>query len=206
MSPTRRPVLVGIAGPSCSGKSSIARLLATSLPGAGLVLPMDHYYHDLGRMAPAARHRFNFDVPESIDLDLLLGNLQGLTRGETVVKPVYLFPEHVRASEGEPVGPADCVVVEGLFALYWLEIRSLLGLAVFVEAPDAVCLSRRIERDVRERGRTRESVVEQYTRTVRPMGARHVTPTRAWAELVLDGTAAVADSVQVIAARLTDPA
>lgn len=197
-----RPLLVGIAGRSCSGKSSIASSLADLLPGPALVLPMDHYYHDLGAMKPEERFRFNFDVPEAIDYDLLLSNLRGLARGRAVVRPVYLFPEHVRATEGQSVGPYASVIVEGLFALLWEEARSLLALGVYVEAPDDLCLERRIERDVRERGRTPESVVDQYKGTVRPMFERHVAPTRIHADLVLDGRAPVAESARAIARQL----
>lgn len=194
--------VIGIAGGSCSGKSTIAVALAEQLGGEALVLPIDHYYHDLGAMAPDERFRFNFDVPEAIDRDLLLGNLRGLWRGEDVVRPIYLFPEHVRGSDGQRVGPSPWVIVEGLFALLWEEVRSLLALGIFVEAPDALCLERRIERDVRERGRTPESVVDQYTTAVRPMFERHVAPTRRHAGLILDGCRPVEDSVRAIVERL----
>lgn len=196
------PLLVGLAGGSCSGKSSIAASLSGQLPGTSLVLPMDHYYHDLGSMRPEERCSFNFDIPEAIDHDLLLGNLRGLARGQAVIRPRYLFPEHVRAECGQTVGPCNWVVVEGLFALLWEEVRSLLTLGVYVEAPDALRLERRVERDVRERGRTPESVVDQYTGTVRPMFERHVAPTRQHADLILDGRAPVAESSGIICKQL----
>ena len=201
----RRPALIGIAGPSCSGKSSIAAALGEALPGQVAVLPIDHYYHDLAQLEPAERFRFNFDVPAAIDLDLLLGNLRDLAQGEPVTKPVYLYPEHVRAAEGERLDPPDFVIVEGLFALYWQDIRSLLTARIFVAAPDDVCLTRRLERDVRERDRTPESVLEQYEHTVRPMYKQHVEPTRTRAELVIDGLAPVAKSTRRILALLLPP-
>jgi len=157
---------------------------------------------DLAQLEPAERFRFNFDVPTAIDLDLLLGNLRDLARGEPTTKPVYLFPEHVRAAEGECLDPPDYVIVEGLFALYWQEIRSLLAARIFVAAPDDVCLTRRLERDVRERGRTPESVRRQYEHTVRPMYERHVEPSLAHAELVVDGLAPVPESARRILALL----
>jgi len=197
-----RTCLVGLAGRSCSGKSSIAARLAELLPGEALVLPLDHYYHDLGAMAFEERFRFNFDVPEAIDHGLLLSNLRDLARGASAVRPVYLFPEHVRSPEGQRVGPVDWVIAEGLFALLWDEVRALLDLAVYLDAPDDLCLERRIERDVRERGRTPESVVTQYTDTVRPMYEIHVAPTRKHADLVLDGQRPLAESARVICDRL----
>jgi len=198
-------VIIGIAGPSCSGKSSIAAALAESLPDETVVLPIDHYYHDLARLEPAERFRFNFDIPEAIDLDLLLGNLTDLSRGASTTRPVYLFPQHVRAAEGQHLDPPDFVILEGLFALYWPEVLSLLDTRIYVTAPDEVCLARRLERDVRERGRTPDSVREQYESTVRPMWRRHVEPTRARAELVVDGLAPVAESAHGLLALVLRP-
>ena len=183
------PLLIGLAGGSCSGKSSIAQSLVEFLPPASaVVLPIDHYYRDLAAIDPTRRHLFNFDVPQSIDLPLLLDNLRGLKAGSQVEKPRYLFPEHVRAPQGELVEPHACVIVEGLFALYWEEIRRLLSVRVFVEAPDEVCLQRRVKRDVEERGRSEESILSQYTETVRPMYRRFAAPTRVFAHLLVQGT------------------
>lgn len=162
------------------------------------MLPIDHYYRDLAAIDPAQRHLFNFDAPQSIDLPLLLDNLRGLKAGSQVEKPRYLFPEHVRAPEGELVEPHACVIVEGLFALYWEEVRRLMSVRVFVEAPDEVCLQRRVKRDVEERGRSEESILSQYTETVNPMYRRFVVPTRAFAHVLVQGTEPVARSARSI--------
>ena len=135
---------------------------------------MDHYYRDLAAIDPTRRHLFNFDVPQSIDLPLLLDNLRGLKAGSQVEKPRYLFPEHVRAPAGELVEPHACVIVEGLFALYWEEIRRLLSVCVFVETPDEVCLQRRVKRDVEERGQQRRIDPQSIHRN----GASDVSPIR----------------------------
>ena len=181
------PRLIAIAGPSCSGKTTLARHLAGRLPGSALLLPLDSYYRDLAQLPLGERHRFNFDEPAALDLPLLVGNLTDLARGRAVDKPVYLFPQHVRAPNPERVAPAPWIIVEGLFALYWEEVRRLCHTRIFVETPDELCLERRLERDTVERGRTRESILEQYTRQVRPMCQQHLLPTRAFADLVLDG-------------------
>jgi uridine kinase len=196
-----RPYLIGIAGPSGAGKSALAGHLAARLPGA-LVLPMDAYYRDLGDLAPDARPRVNFDHPEAVDRGLLIAHLERLAAGEAVERPVYRFATHTRAARAETVGPAAHVIVEGLLALHWAEIRRLLALAVFVDLADAACLERRVARDVAERGRSPESVREQYAETVRPMRERYVMPTRRFADLVVSGAAPLEISADRILACL----
>jgi len=182
-----KPLLIGIAGPSCAGKSELAHRLGALLPAT--VVSLDRYYRDLSHLSFEERTRWNFDVPDALELDLLASHLTALAAGETVEIPVYDFTQHVRTNQRTRVAAADCVVFEGLFTLYREDIRALLDFKVFVEAPDEVCLARRLERDVRERGRTPESVRRQFETTVRPMAERYILPTRAWADLVLDGTA-----------------
>jgi uridine kinase len=182
------PRLLAIAGPSCAGKTTLARHLGVYLPGGALLLSLDSYYRDLAVLPPQERHHFNFDEPAALDLPLLLDNLEGLAQGRTVAKPIYLFPEHVRAAQPQRVAPAPWIILEGLYALYWEKVRRLCHTRIFVEAPDDLCLERRLARDTVERGRTRASILEQYTRQVRPMCQQHLLPTRAFADLVLDGT------------------
>lgn len=196
------PRLIAIAGPSCSGKTTLARHLAQHLPGKSLLLSLDSYYRDLSHLPLHQRHHFNFDLPEAIDRQRLFGNLRDLARGRAVEKPIYLFPDHVRAPQGERAEPGDRVILEGLFALYWEDIRSLCHLCLFVEADDWLCLERRLARDTAERGRTRESILEQYTHQVRPMFEKHVLPTRALADLVLDGALPVEQMALPVMARL----
>ncbi|MCC7173924.1 MAG: uridine kinase [Bryobacterales bacterium] len=194
---------VGIAGPSCAGKTEVATLVARAL-GAP-VLNLDAYYRDLAHLPPEERALWNFDTPESLDEQLLIEQIGAITRGEEAAVPVYDFAQHVRSAGVRRVQAAGYLVVEGLFALYWEPLRSLLDLKVFVSAPDAVCLDRRLERDIRERGRSRESVLEQYSRTVRPMSERFVLPTRIFADLVLDGAGSIQDSVAAVLGRLLRP-
>ena len=181
------PHLLAIAGPSCSGKTTLARYLAAVLPGGAFLLSLDAYYRDLARIPLEERHHSNFDEPAALDLPLLVGNLTDLAQGRAVDKPVYLFPEHVRAPQPERVEPAPWIIVEGLFALYWEEVRRLCHTRIFIDGADALCLERRLARDTVERGRTPASILEQYTRQVRPMCQQHLLPTRAFADLVLDG-------------------
>jgi uridine kinase len=202
-----KPYLIGIAGPSCSGKSEVARRLARILRAPTLVL--DHYYRDLAEIPFDQRVKTNFDAPESLDSELIAQHVRALQRGEAVEQPTYDFAHHTRASNTEIVPSAPFVLVEGLFALYWPELRDSLNLRIYIHADHEVCLTRRIFRDVRERGRTEESVRSQYAETVQPMCECHIAPTQAHADLVLSGVAPVKQSVYTIliyiAGHLGDP-
>jgi uridine kinase len=195
----RTPHLIGVAGPSCAGKTELARALADRLPAP--IISLDSYYVDLVHLPFEERPRTNFDVPESLDKDLFVNQLRQLSRGEEIHVPVYDFTRHIRASETKSVRAGEFVIVEGLFALYWEEVRALLGTKVFVFADDDICFGRRLERDVRERGRTPESVREQYDSTVRPMAETYILPTRRFADLVLSGTDPLEQSVRAVLTR-----
>lgn len=185
--------LIGLTGPSGSGKSYLARHLAAKLNA--LVLSTDAYYHDLSHISLQRRAESNFDNPIALDHELLIAHLSRLRRGEGVEIPTYDFASHTRVAQSAIFGPAEIVIIEGLFALYWPELRNLLGTKVYVDMNDDVCLARRTERDVRERGRTLESVQQQYAKTVAPMAHRFVVPTKAHADVVVSGAAPIADSV-----------
>ena len=177
--------LIGIAGPSCAGKSELARWLSahTGAP----VLNLDHYYIDLSHLPLEVRARTNFDEAHSVDRDAIVEDARALAGGEAVHAPHYDFSTHTRAPGDDVIVPGPWVILEGLFTLWWPELRELLDVKLFVEAPNEVCLDRRIERDVRERGRTRESVIEQYARTVCPGAFQFIYPTKFHADLVLSG-------------------
>lgn len=195
--------LIGIGGPSGSGKSVLARAVCDLAPVRAAVVPMDAYYRDQGGLDPAARAAVNFDHPDALEHTLLAEHLRRLARGEGVDRPVYRFAGHRRARRTERIEPVPLVVLEGLLALHWTAIRLLLGTAVFVELDDATCLERRLRRDTALRGRSRESVLAQYAKTVRPMRERFVMPTRAFAHLVLSGADPPEASARRILARVT---
>ena len=192
-----RPVLIGLAGPSCSGKSSLARGLQRALNGAARILPLDAYYRDLSHLSRADRDRFNFDAPDALDHELLHLHLRTLAAGRAIDRPIYRFEDHLRAPETARLEPGEWLIVEGLFALYWERLCRLMSRRVFTTVDDSVCLARRVQRDSQERGRTVSSVEVQYEEFVRPMFERFVRPTLVRAELILDGTQPVQDLVRI---------
>jgi len=187
-----RPYIVGISGPSCSGKTTLARSLAAGLSRAAVVFELDWYYRDQGGRTIG---EINVDVPWALDDALIVEQLERLAGGGSVIRPAYDYSTHSRARRGIRVGPADTIVVEGLFALYWERLRRLFDLSVFIIADHKTCLARRIARDTRERGRTAGEVIRQYRRQVRPMYDRFVRPTRHRADILLGGSGTVADLV-----------
>jgi uridine kinase len=194
------PYLIGIAGPSGSGKTELSRRLAAMLPAQ--IVTVDSYYREMADSPLERRALTNFDAPEAIDHDLLIRQLSMIAAGREVAMPVYDFTRHTRAAHTRRLRPREFVIVEGLFALYWKDVRDLLRTKVYIAAEDQVCYERRLRRDVRERGRSEESVLLQYATTVRPMAARHVLPTRAHADVVTSGTDSLARSAALVLAHV----
>src|SRR5690349_21241371 len=141
-----RPYLIGIAGPSCSGKSEVSRRLARILRAP--VVAIDHYYRDLAHLTIAERSRTNFDAPESLDRELVLKHVEALRSGHAIEQPTYDFAHHTRAVAVERIEPCEYVLIEGLFALSWPEVRERLDFRVFISADHETCLTRRVFRDV----------------------------------------------------------
>lgn len=181
--------VIGVAGGSCSGKTTLARLLAARLPaGTGALLSFDSYYRDLSHLPMEARGATNFDHPDILDDALFLEHLDRLVAGESVPSPQYDFTHHVRAA-ARVIEPPRVLVVEGILLLHWPAIRARLDRAVFLDAAPALRLTRRIARDVAERGRTEASVRAQFATTVQPMHEAFVQPTARHAHEVIDGEA-----------------
>ncbi len=196
----KRPFLIGIAGASCSGKTELARHLAARL--AAPVLSIDSYYRELSHLSLEERALVNFDEPAAIDEPLFISHMEALARGEEVLCPTYDFATHSRTREVTRIAAAPFIIVEGLFALYWPEVRALLGARVYVDTPDEVCFERRLARDTRERGRTEESVRRQYAATVRPMAELYVWPTRRYAGIIVSGMAPIDQTTASVLAQI----
>jgi uridine kinase len=191
-----KPHLIGIAGPSGAGKSFLAEHLGRALVAP--VLSLDHYYRDLSHLPYKARAQSNFDDPAALEDELLISQIRELGEGRSVEIPIYDFGQHTRTGETRLFVPGRYVIIEGIFTLYWRELRKLLGTGVYVEANEKLCLERRLERDVRERGRTPESVFEQVRSSVLPMTRQYVQPTRSYADLVVSGAVEIEGSVRKV--------
>jgi uridine kinase len=192
--------LIGIAGPSGSGKTELARALAVAL-GAPIV-SLDSYYRDLGRPPFEERARTNFDLPDAIEIELLLAHLGSLAGGGEAEIPVYDFTRHLRTDRTETVRAGQFGVLEGLWTLYWEDLRRLLRTKVYVDTADRVCFERRLARDIGERGRSAESVAARYAAMTRPMARRYVLPERRFADLVVSGVQPIEESVKAVRALL----
>jgi uridine kinase len=196
-----RPYLIAVAGPSGSGKTTVAHLLAAQLQAP--VINLDSYYHDLAHEPMHVRERTNFDHPESLEEELLVHHLDAIKRGEKVRIPVYDFAVHSRVPGAfTEITPGSFLIVEGLFLLHWRQVRERFDLCVYVNVEDAICFTRRLARDIAERGRTPESVERQYAMTVRPMMQEFIAPSKQHANIVIDGTSPVAQSVQHILSHI----
>src|SRR5437763_11666615 len=178
--------IIGVAGPSSSGKTELARQLAAKLPGTAIV-SLDSYYRGMEEIPLEQRKKVNFDHPDSLDWELLHEHLLAIAGGRAFDEPVYSFADYARTTETRRIEPSPFLIVEGLFVLYWPELRAMLDTKVYVRTDPEVCYQRRLARDVAERGRTPESVREQYERTVRPSAEWFVHPTEKYADLVVSG-------------------
>jgi uridine kinase len=177
---------IGIAGGTGSGKSTIARNIGAALPAAEMVtIDHDSYYRDRPDLDYEARTQLNFDHPDALDTPLLIEHVKALRAGKTVEIPSYDFKTHRRLAETRTVEPCPVVIVEGILTFVDPELRSLLDIKVFVDTDADIRVFRRIRRDLSQRGRTFESVRDQYYKHVRPMHLEFVEPSKRWADLII---------------------
>ncbi len=199
-----RPLVVGVAGGSGSGKSTVVAAIVDALgPSTVAVVPHDAYYHDLSNVPIEQRRDLNFDHPNAFDDDLFTAHLHALRRGEAVDVPTYDFEAHTRAERVHHLEPRPVVLAEGILLFASAALRDLLDVKVFVDTEADLRLLRRLRRDVAERGRTVESVLSQYESTVRPMHLEFVEPSKRWADVLIPhgGRNAVAIDMVVRALR-----
>lgn len=180
------PVIIGVAGGSGSGKTTVAERVREAAPGRTVaILHHDSYYRDNSQLGPDERARINYDHPQAFETDLLVRDLQLLRAGEAVDVPVYDYATHSRTGVIKRVEPADIVFVEGILVLEHEELRGLMDIRLFVDVDADERLIRRLERDIQERGRTLASVVRQYRQVVRPMHLQFCEPSKRHAHLII---------------------
>jgi len=179
-------VLIGIGGGTGSGKTTVAKRIVHSLGEERCaILPMDNYYKDMSHLPIEERRLVNYDHPDVIEHRLLVEHLRKLLHGEAVQIPTYDFVTYTRKVETLNFVPKKVILVEGIFALYYEELRELYELSLYVDTESDIRFIRRLMRDVKERGRSVESVVNQYLRTVKPMHDAYVEPTKRYADIIV---------------------
>ena len=182
----RKPVFIGIAGGTGSGKSTVARAVFESMPASSIaVIEQDSYYRDQSELSYEDRVKTNYDHPLAFDNDLLIEQLKQLAEGQSVQKPIYDFEIHNRKKESVLVESRDIVILEGILLYEDPRIRDLLDIKVFVDTDPDVRVIRRIQRDMKYRGRSLDSVIEQYMTTVRPAHLQFVEPSKRYADLII---------------------
>ena len=180
------PVLIGIAGGTGSGKTTVARAIYEQVgPDRIEWISHDSYYRNFEGHNPEHRHSINFDHPDSLETELLARHLDVLCKGASVEVPKYDFTTHSRTTQTQRVEPRKVIIVEGILVLAEPELRKRINIKLFVDTPADIRFMRRLVRDIHDRGRTLESVVEQYMRTVRPMHEEFVEPSKRYADLII---------------------
>ena len=201
--PHMKPLIIGIAGGTGSGKTTVARKVAEALPDASVAfIEMDAYYRDFRQLTLEALHPVNWDHPDAVDMELLTGHLAALSRGEAAETPIYEFPTHSRSASTRRIDPVDVIVIDGMLLLSDVGVRNLCDVKVFVDADADIRLIRRIRRDTSVRGRTLDAVLEQYLTTVQPMHLQFVEPSKRYADVILPRGGSNAIAIEMIVAKI----
>lgn len=196
-------MIIGIAGGSGSGKSTVARRVAESIePASVAFLDMDGYYRNFAHLPLEERRKVNWDHPDAFDWELLVSQLQALRAGQRVLKPVYDFVAHTRSDATVDIPAADVIVIDGILLFADARVRDLCDVKVFVDADADVRLLRRIRRDIGQRGRPLEEILQQYQSTVRPMHLEFVEPTKRYADVIVPRGGHNVVAIEMIVAKI----
>jgi uridine kinase len=182
----RKPVVIGVTGGSGSGKTSVTKSIYEFFKGHSiLMLEQDYYYKDQAHLPFEERLKTNYDHPLAFDNDLLIEHIQKLLRYEEINKPVYDYAMHTRSDEVITVEPKDVIILEGILVLEDERLRNLMDIKLFVDTDADLRIIRRLSRDINERGRTMDSVIDQYVNVVRPMHNQFIEPTKRYADIII---------------------
>lgn len=202
---SKETVIIGIAGPSASGKSVLANTIVSEMGSNRVtVISEDSYYKDLRHLTMEERNKINYDHPDAFDHDLMMQHLAALQRGETVEVPIYDYSIHGRSDETRTVGPHDIVVLEGILLFVDKNLREMFDMLIYMDTALDICLLRRLKRDIINRGRSMESVMEQYQNTVRPMFLRFTEPTKRYADIIVPRGGENRVAVEMIQAKMRE--
>lgn len=182
----KRPIIIGVTGGSGSGKTTVSQSIYKQLAGKSImILQQDTYYNDQTQMPMEERQAVNYDHPLAFDTDLLISDLKKLLNNQSIQMPVYNYAEFTRSSETILTQPRDVIILEGILILDDQRLRDLMDIKVFVDTDDDIRIIRRIQRDMQERGRSLQSVIDQYLATVKPMYHQFVEPTKRYADIIV---------------------
>ena len=196
-------LIIGIAGGSGSGKTTVVKAITDQLKEKVVVIPQDSYYKDLGHLTEQEKRDHNFDHPDSIDFDLLCQQLKELKEGKTIEQPVYSYITCGRSKdETVTVKPADVIIVEGILIYTCSKLRKQMDIKLFVDADDDDRLMRVMSRDIVERGKTVDWVIERYTRTVKPMYLQFIEPSKRYADIIIPQGGHNKVAIEMISARI----
>ena len=182
-----KPTIIGIAGGTASGKTTIAKRLynEAKLSGSVSLIKIDDYYYNKDRIPLSENGKRNYDHPDSYDTTLLISQIKELLNGKAIEKPIYDFVTQSRMKETEKIEPADIIIVEGIMSFAMTELRKFFDIKIFVDTPDDIRFIRRVKRDMEDRGRSLDSVVNQYLESVRPMHIAFVEPSKRFADIII---------------------
>lgn len=196
-------LIIGIAGGSGSGKTTVVKALTDQLKERVVVIPQDSYYKDSSHLPMEERQKVNFDHPDSIDFDLLVSHLKELKAGRSIEQPVYSYITCSRSkTETITVNPAEVIIVEGILIFCCAELRDQMDIKIFVDADDDDRLMRVMARDIIERGKTVETVIQRYSRTVKPMFLQFIEPSKRYADVIIPQGGHNKVAIDVIAATI----
>lgn len=182
----KKAILIGIGGGTGSGKTSVAKALTKEYGSEEvLLIEQDSYYKNLAHLSFEERSLINFDHPESVDFNLIRSHISEILQGNEIQVPIYDFKTHLRTKDTIQCKGHHIVLLEGILALYDIELRNLMDIKIYVDTPDDIRVLRRIKRDINKRGRSLQSVTEQYYETVRPMHMQFVEPTKKFADIIV---------------------
>ena len=182
-----KPIIIGITGGSGSGKTTIAHEIANQIEANDriVIMTQDSYYKDNTGLPMSERQKINYDHPNAFDMPLLEAQLNQLLHRKPIEMPTYDFTEHTRSDKTVHINPADIIILEGILVLFNEEIRNLMDIKVYVDTDDDIRFIRRLERDMKERGRSLDSVINQYLTTVKPMYHQFIEPTKRYADIII---------------------
>ncbi len=197
------PIVVGVAGGTGSGKTTVTRQILNRVGTEHITyIAHDAYYRDLGHLPERLRAQINFDHPDALETELLIEHLKKLRAGQPVAMPVYDFSTHTRTERTRQVEPAPVIIVEGILVFVESELRDLFDVKIYIDTDADVRFIRRLRRDIEERGRSVESVCQQYLSTVRPMHLEFVEPSKRYADVIIPEGGFNEVAIEMVAARL----